>query len=47
MVPDDKASKFKQGPSVGRGLLDFRLTEFGGIGKLDRGEVAISQGLIG
>ena len=46
MVPDGKASKFKQGPR-GRGLLDFRSNEFGGIGKLDRGAAAISQGLIG
>ena len=29
------------------GLLDFRSAEFGGIGKLDRGTAAISQGLIG
>ena len=30
-----------------RGILYFRSTEFGGIGKLDRGAAAISQGLIG
>ena len=40
MVPDDKASKFKQGPRGEGGLLDFRLTEFGGVGKLDRGTAA-------
>ena len=47
MAPDDKTSNFKQGPTGGRGLLDFRSTEFGGVGKLDRGTAAISQGPIG
>ena len=47
MVSDDKTSKFKQGPTEGRGLLDFRSIEFGGVGKLDRGTAAISQGSIG
>ena len=47
MVPDDKASKLKQGPTGGRGLLDFRTTKFERIGKLDRGAAAISQGPIG
>ena len=49
IVSDEKASKFKQGPTGGKGgswILD-RPTEFGGIGKLDRGAAAISQGLIG
>ena len=31
MVPDDKTSKFKQGPTGGRGLLDFRSIEVGGV----------------
>ena len=34
-------------PLGGRGLLDFRSIEFGGVGKLDRGTAAISQGSIG
>ena len=47
MVPDDKASKFKQDPTGGRGLLDIRSTKFGGVGNLDRGAAAISQGSSG
>ena len=31
MVLDDKTSKLKQGPTGGRGLLDFRSIEFGGV----------------
>ena len=47
MVPDDKASKFKQGPTGGRGLLDVRSTKFGGVGNFNRGTAAISQGSSG
>ena len=32
---------------AGRGLLDFRSIEFGGVGKLDRGTAAISKEPIG
>ena len=46
MVLDDKTSKFKQGPTGGRGL-DIGSIKFGGVGNLDRGTAAISQGSTG
>ena len=40
MVPDDKASKSKQGPTGG--ALDIRSIRFGGVRNLDRGTAVIS-----
>ena len=45
MVPDDKASKFKQDSTGGRGLLDIRSTKFGGVGHLGQGNSSNQPGI--